>query len=141
MDTLKARNLVSDWLNQTCCKGMRNQEEPSVILLLSDLKAAHQIILCSDACDMTRTRGYAVKLFEALHDARGNDLRVRAPHVGRLARCCLNRFTIASFISLARRHRSQFCVRGSEPSQNPCSAVTGYVVDCFQGQSLILVWV
>ena len=43
LDQLEASDLVSDWLIQTCCKRMWNKQKPSVILLLGDSKAAHQL--------------------------------------------------------------------------------------------------
>ena len=40
---LEASDLVSDCLIQTCCKRLRNQQEPSVVLLLEEFKATLQL--------------------------------------------------------------------------------------------------
>ena len=43
MDPLELRDLVSDWLIQSGRKGMRNQQEPLVFLLLGDSETKNQL--------------------------------------------------------------------------------------------------
>ena len=81
-DSFEARDFVSDWLNQTCCKErVRGARKPNktkaktnekgeeketrelaVILLQGYSKVAHRISFPSNACDMTSTRSYGFNI-------------------------------------------------------------------------------
>ena len=93
--SLEARDVVSDWLIQTCCKGMRNQygRAPYYSMLWclrhdphTGLRSKHLVLHDAREND---ARGWTPNSFTlsnlrkhlvVLHNARGNDARARTPN-------------------------------------------------------------
>ena len=53
-----ATNPVSDWLNQTCCKRIRNQQEPPLSCCLTIQKPS----ISFDGCNISPTQGSRIQV-------------------------------------------------------------------------------